>query len=106
MSENLVRRAFREGKIPGYRIGATIRIPLSYISELQQPASAIDAVIDRIVAQAPPLTDDQRNRISALLRMGKADHNGDENPAPAAKSNPTAKHVPPKAEGRARTSAA
>ena len=33
-------------------------------------ADDIEAAIARIISAAPPLTDDQRNRISALLRTG------------------------------------
>jgi hypothetical protein len=39
-----------------------------------EDANDIDDAIERIVAQAPPLTNDQRNRISALLPTGKG-HN-------------------------------
>ena len=41
----------------------------SRVEKLQQ-RSDIDAAIDEIVSVAPALTDDQRNRISALLRTG------------------------------------
>lgn len=69
-SEAVVRRQIRDGTIPSYRIGKLLRIPLSYLEQLQRPDAAIDAAIDAIVATAPALTDDQRNRISALLRTG------------------------------------
>jgi hypothetical protein len=39
--------------------------------------------VEHIVAQAPPLTDDQRNRISALLRGGKRRLDGEEHCADA-----------------------
>lgn len=32
----------------------------------------IEAYVDRVIKSAPPLTDEQRNRIAALLRAGVA----------------------------------
>jgi hypothetical protein len=40
--------------------------------EQLQRNDPIEAEIERIVSAAPPLTDDQRNRIAALLRTGGA----------------------------------
>jgi excisionase family DNA binding protein len=69
--ESTVKRAIREGKIPAYRVGKSRRIPLSHLEQLQRN-DPIEAEIERIVSAAPPLTDDQRNRIAALLRTGGA----------------------------------
>lgn len=30
----------------------------------------LSSIVDRIIAEAPPLTEDQRRKISALLRTG------------------------------------
>jgi hypothetical protein len=35
-------------------------------------AASLEEYISRIVAEAPPLTEDQRSRIAALLRGGEA----------------------------------
>ena len=35
-------------------------------------AAKLDAYIQKVVAEAPPLTDEQRDRIAALLRPTKA----------------------------------
>src|SRR6201999_787262 len=47
---------------------------MSSIKNADEDANDIEEAIERIVAKAPPLTNDQRNRISALLRTGKG-HN-------------------------------
>jgi Helix-turn-helix domain len=66
-----VQRQIREGFIPCYRIGKSVRIPLSFLEQLQRGGN-VEAAIEQLVAAAPPLTVDQRSRISALLRVGGA----------------------------------
>jgi hypothetical protein len=75
MAEQSVRRRVGSGEIPSYKVAGARRIPLSYIEQLQR-GDPVEAAIERIVAAAPPLTDDQRNRISALLRTGRAEQPG------------------------------
>jgi hypothetical protein len=68
-----IQRQIREGFIPCYRIGKSVRIPLSFLQQLQQQQQQpdpLEAAIDQLVATAPELTADQRARISALLRVG------------------------------------
>jgi Helix-turn-helix domain len=77
-----IQRQIREGFIPCYRIGKSVRIPLSFLEQLQQQQrrpnlaqqqqqpDPLEAAIDKLVATAPKLTADQRSRISALLRVG------------------------------------
>lgn len=69
ISRSTVNRGIYDGSIPSYKIGGTRRIPLGYLEQLQQP-DPVDTAIAQIVAAAPPLTADQRSKISALLRMG------------------------------------
>jgi hypothetical protein len=83
MSVPGVHKGIREGFIPCYRLGKrSIRIPLSFLEQLQRGGNLeaareqlhrganVEAVIERLIDAAPPLTDDQRSRISALLRIG------------------------------------
>jgi Helix-turn-helix domain len=67
-----IQRQIREGFIPCYRIGKSVRIPLSFLEQLQQQQQSdpLEAAIDQLIAIAPKLTADQRSRISALLRVG------------------------------------
>jgi hypothetical protein len=69
-----IQRQIREGFIPCYRIGKSVRIPLSFLEQLQQQQQQQpdppEAAIEQLVATAPKLTADQRSRISALLRVG------------------------------------
>lgn len=44
--------------------------PPHNINRVPPDPAVMEALIDQIAAAAPPLTDDQRNRISALLRTG------------------------------------
>ncbi len=50
------------GEIPSYRIGGSIRIPLSYIEELQRRA-----YVEEVVAAMPPLTKAQIVKLTGLL---------------------------------------
>jgi excisionase family DNA binding protein len=78
LSDKTVRRKIKTGELDAYRCGPRlIKLdPDQVHAQLLKPVTAteraVDAAIERIVAAAPPLTDDQRNRIAALLRTGVA----------------------------------
>jgi excisionase family DNA binding protein len=71
VSQTLIRRLVRDGTLPSYKLGALRRIPLSALETLQRGGN-VEAAVEAIVATAPKLTDDQRSRISTLLRVGGA----------------------------------
>jgi excisionase family DNA binding protein len=66
--ESTIRRMIRSGQLPAYRIGSVFRIPLRTLETMQR--GGYEHALERLIADAPPLTDEQRNRISALLRVG------------------------------------
>lgn len=68
-----VRRRVRNGSIPACRLGTrSIRIRRADVEKIATPApedaSTIEAHIARIVAAAPPLSPEQRDRLSMLFR--------------------------------------
>lgn len=69
-----VRRRVRDGSLPACRLGTrSIRIRSTDVQGLATPAAAPDALearIARLIADAPPLTDDQCSRIAMLVRRG------------------------------------
>jgi excisionase family DNA binding protein len=57
-----VRDQIRDGIVPHYRIGRTIRIPLSFLEDKQREAYA-----EKVVANMPALTAAQIAKLTALL---------------------------------------
>jgi excisionase family DNA binding protein len=76
----LIYRRIRRGNIRAFKVGALWRIPADEVARIEaigpvvdedgNPTDDIEAHIAALVAQAPPLTDEQRIRISALLLTG------------------------------------
>lgn len=75
-----LRRYIAEGRVRAYRVGPrNIRVSLSELDALIQPAtpstsadpvSDLEAHISKVVAAAPPLSAEQRDKLSTLLRGG------------------------------------
>jgi excisionase family DNA binding protein len=76
LSEKTVRRKIKAGLLDAYRCGPRLlkldaaEVETALMHPVASDANDIEAAITRIVAAAPPLTADQRSRISALLRTG------------------------------------
>jgi excisionase family DNA binding protein len=76
----LIYRRIRRGKIRAFKVGALWRIPVDEVARIEAtgpvigedgtPTDDIEAYISALVAQAPPLTDEMRIRISAMLLTG------------------------------------
>ena len=76
----LIYRRLRRGYIRGFKAGGLWRIPAEEVARIEaigpivnehgQPVDDIEVSIARLVAEAPPLTDEQRIRLSALLLIG------------------------------------
>lgn len=77
---NTIRRRIADGTLTAYRFGPRIvRVDLDELAEAFHPAHDRDARgeevaqhVARVIADAPPLTDEQRERIASLLRAGGA----------------------------------
>lgn len=69
-----VRRRVRDGSLPACRLGTrSIRIRTTDVRGFATPApapEALEARIAQLIADAPPLTDDQCSRIAMLVRRG------------------------------------
>ncbi|OSC22103.1 hypothetical protein B8W69_26995 [Mycobacterium vulneris] len=75
LSYSTVYRLIKAGKLPAYRVGQQLRIDPdaldAFIANGGNDASESDAVdqwVERTLATAPPLTDEQRTRLAELLR--------------------------------------
>jgi len=67
-----LRKYIAEGDLVAYKIGGLIKVHRSDLDALPVPVKDrkfedIEAAIERIVATAPPLTDDQCRRLASLL---------------------------------------
>lgn len=71
LTESATRRSVNQGLIPSYKVGGARRIPASYLEELQRCGS-LAAHVDALVASWPALSDEQMERIAALLRSSLA----------------------------------
>jgi excisionase family DNA binding protein len=68
-----VRSMIDRGELRAYRVGPrAVRIRRSDLKSILSPieATSLAEHVKRVVAQAPPLTDEQRDRIAAILRGG------------------------------------
>ncbi len=82
----LVYRRIRRNDIHAFKIGFLWRIPAEEVTRLEalgpvvnsdgQPVDDVEASISALVAASPPLTDQQRIRISALLLTGNGNGGG------------------------------
>ena len=75
VTEKTIQRRIVSGELRAYRLRSKgpFRIDQEDLDKLLKPVTTGDsteAYIDRLVAAAPTLTDDQRSRIAALLRSG------------------------------------
>lgn len=68
-----LRKYIADGKLPARRVGNRVRLRKSDLDALMvdHGASAVDSAIDRLLACAPPLTDDQVRRLTSLLGGAK-----------------------------------
>lgn len=76
LSEQTVYRKVKYGEIPHYRDErGRIFIPSDYIKSQRgnQNADATLAYIEKVLADAPPLTEGQRSRLAVLLAGGESD---------------------------------
>ncbi len=75
VSPHTVRAWIRQGRLPAYRFGhRTLRVRRSELLAMARGVGAaarcdLDEVVDRLVAQAPALTEAQRARLTPLLRQ-------------------------------------
>jgi len=69
VSPDTVRRRVRTGKLVGYRIGRRLRVDLDEAETAFRPVATVDTAehIRRLVEAAPPLTPEQRAKITQLL---------------------------------------
>ena len=71
---NTVRGWVASGVLPAHRLGPrAIRVRSEDLAHVTRPIAGVSAVdfaeqIERLVAQAPPLSDEQRRRLTTLLR--------------------------------------
>ena len=74
VSDKTIRRRIADGSLTGYRMGPRlIRVDLNELDALLAPIPATTRLAEhvaRVVAEAPPLTPAQRDRIAILLRGG------------------------------------
>jgi excisionase family DNA binding protein len=75
LSDKTVRRKIKAGELPAYRVGERLyKLDAGQVeAALLQPANHqadIAAAVDRVLAAWPALTDEQLDRIAALLRVG------------------------------------
>ena len=64
-----LRKYIADGKLPAHRLGRRIRLRQSDLDALLVPAgnSEVDAAIQRLVAAAPQLSDEQVRRLASLF---------------------------------------
>jgi excisionase family DNA binding protein len=75
LSDKTVRRKIKAGELPAYRVGERIyKLDAGQVeAALLQPANHqadVAAAVERVLAAWPALTDEQLERIGALLRVG------------------------------------
>lgn len=83
------------GDIPAVRFGRSVRIPKSFIDQLctaQQPPSGgddTDVWVERVLATAPRLSEDQRSKLAELLKpvRTQAEVKPDDRPAKAGRAD-------------------
>ena len=76
LNEQTVYRKVKYGEIPHYRDErGRIFIPREYIKSQRENhvADATMAYVEKVLADAPPLTADQRSRLAVLLAGGESD---------------------------------
>jgi excisionase family DNA binding protein len=89
ISESTVRRMVRTGQLEAFRVGVQLRIRPDVAEAVQHPYGELAKRVDALVADWPKLTDDQLDRIAALLRG-------------ASRSAPKTKRPSPSRQRRAR----
>jgi len=77
ISPRTIRRYIAKGELAAIRVGPKIlKVDLDEVRALIRPVSvppdALEQRMKELIAQAPPLSDEQRERIAALLRRGAA----------------------------------
>lgn len=82
VSTTTIRKYVKSGKIPGYRVGDRVfRVSLNDVTKMllapvggDQTSAVADAKvgehIEKLLTEAPPLCDEQRARIAALITAG------------------------------------
>jgi excisionase family DNA binding protein len=83
LHDNTVYRLIRTGKLPAFRVGQQLRVDPGALDAFianggndasmttakpRTEADVVDAWVERTLATAPPLTDEQRTKLAELLR--------------------------------------
>lgn len=70
-----LRRRIKDGRLPAVQLHGSrlIRIRRADLDALKTPIgeTSTDAWVEKLLAQAPPLSDEQRNRLAELLRPAR-----------------------------------
>jgi excisionase family DNA binding protein len=74
LSDKTIRRKIKSGELSAYRVGSRLlKLDAEQVeAALLRPMNndGIAAPVEKMVADWPPLTDEQIDRIAALLRVG------------------------------------
>lgn len=68
-----IRLALREGRLPGVKVHGRVYVDRDALAEFARPKpvmgarAQLDAAIDRLVNNAPALTDTQRQRLAGVF---------------------------------------
>lgn len=70
-----LRRYIADGRLPAVKIGGRVKVLRSDLDALAVPKrtasfETVESAVERIVAQAPPLTDEQARRLASLFTGG------------------------------------
>jgi len=71
LAEQAIYRGIQDGRIPCIRVNHRVWIPREWIDSLPQPNSPVDDYIEKLLADAPPLTDAQRIRLAELINPAR-----------------------------------
>jgi excisionase family DNA binding protein len=76
LSDKTIRRKIKSGELIAYRVGSRLlKLDAEQVeAALLRPTNndSIAPPVEKMVADWPPLTDEQIDRIAALLRVGSA----------------------------------
>jgi len=83
-SINTVYRLIQRGELPAAKVGRIYRIRQQDIEAFlagrrsdEPDVTALEEHIQKVLSQAPPLTDEQRTRLAELLRPARVGHSND-----------------------------
>jgi excisionase family DNA binding protein len=64
--EQTVYRRIRRGEIPSYKDGSTVRVYREWF-DAQEPADPSADYVERLLAEAGPLSEEQRTKLAEIL---------------------------------------